>query len=297
MPEFLARHAGECRTRMVFDTWPQLRRHAGNGGVENQAGSGAREICRRHSLWTPRTQFRSALETLTWVRARLWADEAMKWAFVPEPAPCLNGKPTWYWAWRQILASAFKTLLWPLILLFIVVLALLSSVVSFAVALWSASALEAAILTAAYCLLRLKENTDVPDDSLPLKHDVAQLMKRENHTAQNHFFGVSTMKAGFLRRLTLRLGLWRAGQIAAHASRPSFLGDTGLIHFARWILLPGTNNLLFMSNYDGSWEGYLEDFIQIAFQGVNGIWSNTIGFPRTKNLFFEGAVDGNRLRP
>jgi deferrochelatase/peroxidase EfeB len=99
-----------------------------------------------------------------------------------------------------------------------------------------------------------------------------------------------------LRRLTLRIGLWVAGQLAAHFSRPGYLAETSVIHFARWILLPGTNKLLFMSNFDGTWGRYLEDFIELAASGVTGIWSNTIGFPRTNNLFNDGATDGDRLR-
>ena len=88
--------------------------------------------------------------------------------------------------------------------------------------------------------------------------------------------------------------LWAAGFIAAYGSRPSFLGPTGVIHFARWILLPETNKLLFMSNYDGAWETYLEDFIEKAHQGVTGIWSNTQGFPRTGSSVLQRC---NRRRP
>ena len=39
------------------------------------------------------------------------------------------------------------------------------------------------------------------------------------------------------------------------------------------------------SNFDGTWERYLEDFIELAYPGLNGIWSNTVGFPKTRDLF------------
>lgn len=147
-----------------------------------------------------------------------------------------------------------------------------------------------------YKRLRRLEKTDRPDDIAPDPGLVAEIMKRENFAAQNHLAAVSAMKTGRLRKVTLRFGLWAAGQIAQHFSRPGFLATTGEIHFARWILLPGTDKLLFFSNYDGGWESYLEDFIERSSQGVSGIWSNTNGFPKTESLFFGGASDGDRLR-
>src|SRR5436190_7773289 len=118
----------------------------------------------------------------------------------------------------------------------------------------------------------------------------------ENDGGQNHLFGISVMKPGWLRGLTLRLAYWVIAQLAATQFRPGFLGGIGTIHFARWILLPGTDKLLFLSNYGGSWESYLEDFITKASNGLTGVWSNTYGFPRTENLFLEGAKDGDRFK-
>ena len=80
-------------------------------------------------------------------------------------------------------------------------------------------------------------------------------------------------------RLTLRIAFWVIGQMAAKRFRPGFLGEIGTIHFARWVLLPKTNKLLFFSNYGGSWESYLEDFITKASTGLTGVWSNTRGLP------------------
>jgi Dyp-type peroxidase family len=53
---------------------------------------------------------------------------------------------------------------------------------------------------------------------------------------------------------------------------------------------------LFFSNYGGSWESYLEDFITKAHAGLTAVWSNTIGFPRTRFLFLQGATDGDRFK-
>jgi deferrochelatase/peroxidase EfeB len=252
----------------------------------------------------------SALSVLEDARSKLWI-EGEKWAFVAEPAPCLqaNRFSKWGVAWG-FFKSGTCNLAWPFLLVLVCpfVIFLLSLAVPALRARWYEYFLMAAlvagllfgveVLAAAvgYALLRHREKTDVCDDIAPKARHVEKVMRRETFGAQNHLAASSIMKPGWFRWLTLRIGLWAAGFIAAYGSRPSFLGPTGVIHFARWILLPGTNKLLFMSNYDGAWETYLEDFIEKAHEGVTGIWSNTQGFPRTESLFWKGATDGDRLR-
>jgi deferrochelatase/peroxidase EfeB len=104
------------------------------------------------------------------------------------------------------------------------------------------------------------------------------------------------MKPGMLRRFTLRFAFWVVGQLATRFFLPGHLGSLGTINFARWVTVPKTGDLLFMSNYGGSWESYLEDFITKAHAGLTGIWSNTVGYPKTSNLFEEGATDGERFK-
>jgi hypothetical protein len=43
------------------------------------------------------------------------------------------------------------------------------------------------------------------------------------------------------------------GQFAARLYPPGYLSDIGTIHFARWVTVPNTRDLLFLSNYDSSW--------------------------------------------
>ena len=61
------------------------------------------------------------------------------------------------------------------------------------------------------------------------------------------------------------------------------------IHFARWVRIPKTKQLLFFSNYGGSWESYLEDFITKGSEGLTSVWSNTENFPPTQYLAKSGA--------
>src|SRR2546427_1265670 len=239
----------------------------------------------------------SALATLERVRAHLFGEAVYKWAFVAEPMPLLADAPKGWSFVGPVVWSALRTFLWPLFVLPALVLLVLVWQ-----GLWAGTPARGAELVLAgiapviaYAWFRHKERMDVPDDRDPSAQVVGEIMERENKCAQNHLAAVFTMKSGWLRRLTLRLALWVVA-LAPYRSRPGFLSNIGTIHFARWILLPGTDKLLFFSNYTGSWESYLEDFILRAHEGLTGIWSNTQGFPRTKNLVQDGAKDGDRFK-
>jgi hypothetical protein len=51
------------------------------------------------------------------------------------------------------------------------------------------------------------------------------------------------------------------------------------IHYARWVLFDNDTRLLFCSNFDGSFEAYLQDFAEKLPQGLDGIWGNCEGYP------------------
>jgi len=74
------------------------------------------------------------------------------------------------------------------------------------------------------------------------------------------------------------------------------LGGIPTIHFARWVVLDGGRRLLFFSNFDGSWENYLGDFIDKAAPGLTAVWSNTVGCPRSEKLVGGGARDEQRFK-
>ena len=203
--------------------------------------------------------------------------------------------------------TLFGLYLWPLtlptLLTFLVVLARNFTFAGFGAAVMAAisalvgTAVAVAVATAvAYFAFRRRENADTPNDRSPNPGIVARIVARENNAAQNHLAAVSRMKPGFLRRLALSFVFAAIAQLATHLYRPGWLGTLGTIHFARWVMVPGTADLLFLSNYGGSWESYLEDFITKAHTGLTGVWSNTVGFPKATNLFLGGATDGDRFK-
>lgn len=234
-----------------------------------------------------------ALGKLDEVRQRLWQEGIWKWAFAAQHAPFLDPvKPRTLFVDLQILAASFPALLWPLLAPAIVI--------AFPIISWYSILFAVLILISLggilYYRLMGAEATDIPDDIAPDPDRVRAVMDGENRCGLNLLFAVATVKPGLFRRLMLRLAFWVTGQALARSGRPGFLGDVGSVHFARWLLLPGTDQLVFASNYDGAWESYLEDFVDLVPYGPTAIWSNCRGFPRTRLLFGEGAKDGDRFR-
>jgi hypothetical protein len=83
------------------------------------------------------------------------------------------------------------------------------------------------------------------------------------------------------RRQRLQQILAGVGERIA-AGGPTPLDDIGTVHFARWVILPDEadgGTLLFTSNYDGTWETYIEDFAETAAQSFDAIYSNCEGWP------------------
>ena len=226
------------------------------------------------------------------VRERLW-EAGEKWAFTGEPAPFLMPGVTRTIPRAALMAViALLKLSWPVI----PVPLLLWWWLGF----WPALALSivgiVAGLGAAVWHLRRLETSDPVDDTNPSAAKVAANLLHENTGAQNLLSAVSVMKPGRFRRVLLRLAFGIAAVDVARMFRPGFLREIGVIHFARWALIPGTDKLMFWSNFSDSWESYLEDFIEKAQSGLTAIWSNTRGFPRTEFLLGGGAADGDRFR-
>ena len=61
------------------------------------------------------------------------------------------------------------------------------------------------------------------------------------------------------------------------------------IHFARWVFIDGKTRVVFCSNYDGGHEAYMDDFINKVAWGLNLVFSNGLGWPKTDWLIKRGA--------
>lgn len=202
----------------------------------------------------------------------------------------------------QIATITILKLMWPILILaaiatyftlpkFGMTLQIMWSVI-WQFALWSLGLLTLSTLFFLVLLLK-RERREEPDLTLPNPTTLSEARSKEDiGQVQNHLFGVSKIKPGILRKISLRLTFLIIGQLAKRSFRPGYLSEIGTINFARWFQIPGTDKLIFCSNYGGSWESYLEDFISKATEGLTGVWSNTLGFPKTRLLFFKGASSG-----
>jgi hypothetical protein len=150
-----------------------------------------------------------------------------------------------------------------------------------------------------YLALRRKETTDIASAyTRPVELDPS-VRELEDHGLQNQLTHIVDIKPGAFRLATLWFVLTAIDLAARVYSVRGDLGGITAIHFARWVILPDPrpprdgvarrHRLLFFSNYDGSWESYLGEFIDRASYGLTAVWSNTRGFPATEHLVFEGA--------
>ncbi|WP_053226377.1 hypothetical protein [Solirubrobacter soli] len=138
-------------------------------------------------------------------------------------------------------------------------------------------------------LLRLQELGDKAPHIRPTAAHVRELAKAEDRTAVNQFSAIGAVKTGLVRRATIGVvtrGLdFGAKTIFDHAN----LAGVKTIHFARWVTLDEGRRMIFTSNYDGSVESYNDDFIDKVWWGLNAVFSNGYGWPKTSWLFFGGA--------
>lgn len=132
---------------------------------------------------------------------------------------------------------------------------------------------------------------------------------REGHgpnKVQNHLISLSYVKNTWWHKLRLRIVLFIVNLICRFWYNRGDLGGIHDIHFLRWIIIDKGRRLLFLDNYHGSWDSYLNAFIDGgAVKGMNAIWSHTyvrrrkkdgsedkaVGYPRTTCMMWQGARD------
>jgi hypothetical protein len=144
--------------------------------------------------------------------------------------------------------------------------------------------------------LRLLERSD-PDIAIrPDREHIRTLSVLEDHDVTNQFNVLGDVKPGLFRLLLLRTGLLLLDYSARHIYKRGFLTRVTTIHFARWVLVDGNRSLFFASNYDGSLESYMDDFINKVAWGLNLVFSNGVGYPATRWLLKGGAEQEQRFK-
>src|SRR5262249_14292520 len=140
------------------------------------------------------------------------------------------------------------------------------------------------VLLMAILPLRRREKNDPELAPRPDPAHVTSLAVLEDHGVTNQFSAMGSLKPGLFRRWLLRAILFRVEYTTRHFYIAGRLARVHTIHFARWTYIDNGDRLFFASNYDGSLESYMDDFINKVAFGLNAVFSNGIGYPTTNWL-------------
>ncbi|MBW3547504.1 MAG: hypothetical protein KY452_05120 [Actinobacteria bacterium] len=199
---------------------------------------------------------------------RVWYDPALAWAV--DPLPVRTGHDQLRHI-GHVAGSADTTVLVPAV----PALALLA-------ALTRRRPLAALGLVASgVAWLWWVEGRDPPDDCAVDAAALTAIERCEDRpgAVQNHLASLTYVKPSAGRVTLVRAVLFVINLAARVKYTKGELGGIPSIHFAHWSLIDGGRRLLFVSNYDGSWESYLDDFIEKAASGLSAVWSNAVDFP------------------
>ena len=144
--------------------------------------------------------------------------------------------------------------------------------------------------------LRIREKRDVEIVPRTDPQFVTSLAIREDQIITNQFSAYGNLKPGLFRRWTLVFLLFAIEYTTRHIYNGGYLARVSTIHFARWVFLDDRKRLYFASNYDGSLESYMGDFINKVAWGLNLVFSNGVGYPRTNWLVADGAKDEQKFK-
>jgi hypothetical protein len=88
----------------------------------------------------------------------------------------------------------------------------------------------------------------------------------------NSLTAIAPIAAGKLEALKQALAM------VQHAD-PSPIQKVATVHFAQWVIFDDDKRLLFTVDFDGSWEAYLDDFIDNCPEGLDAVFGCCKGYP------------------
>lgn len=142
-------------------------------------------------------------------------------------------------------------------------------------------------------VLNLRRERKAKEDYWRPHASLVQAQKAyEDHTSTNHMASIVHLHTDWPRRAAKRAAFRILSGWAKLTAHNGQLGSIESIHFAHWAFVNGRRRLLFVSNYDGSWDSYLDDFTLKANKGLTLAWAHGIGFPRSTFMIKGGAAKG-----
>ena len=152
-------------------------------------------------------------------------------------------------------------------------------------------------LPAIFVWLRWLERRDSSHDAPAVNERMLREMAhREDWIPQNHMGSVVLVKPGILRMALFRAGHLGLGLVLRVLATDGYLGSMRTVHFAHWAFVNNGSRLMFFSNFDHSWDSYLDDFIEKAHGGLTLSWGSGVGFPPARFLVLDGASHGRKFK-
>jgi hypothetical protein len=145
-------------------------------------------------------------------------------------------------------------------------------------------------------LLRWYEKTEPEIVHQPSDEHERQLARLEDHDVTNQFTVIGSVKPSRFRRWLLIVIFYWIGWAARHLYARGHLARVRSIHFARWVFLDGHRRVMFASNYDGSLDSYMDDFINKVGFGLNLAFGSGLGYPRVNWLICDGCKDEQKFK-
>ncbi len=137
--------------------------------------------------------------------------------------------------------------------------------------------------------LRKREISDPELAQRPTPEALKEMRLLEDRDVTNQFTALGAVKPGLFRRWLLSILLVLIDYSCRHVFNRGHLARVQTIHFARWVFLNRKSRVVFCSNYDGGHEAYMDDFINKVAWGLNLVFSNGLGWPKTDWLIKRGA--------
>ena len=100
---------------------------------------------------------------------------------------------------------------------------------------------------------------------------------REDAITQNQLTLVTVVDPQRVRRVGAVMAA--IDSFATRLAPPGSLIGISTIHFVRWLLIDDGRRLVMLSDYDGSWESYIDEFAEMILSGLDAIWNTSLGFP------------------
>jgi hypothetical protein len=100
---------------------------------------------------------------------------------------------------------------------------------------------------------------------------------REDVITQNQLTLVTVIDPQHVQRVhAVMAGL---GSYATRLAPSGSLIGISTIHFMKWLVIDGDQRLILLSDYDGSWENYIDEFAEMILSGLDAIWETSLGYP------------------